>query len=549
MTDHTTTDRSKTDHTLTAGATTDRNRIDDSVTEDTAGNRTDDGTITDRCLPVSAILAAGFGMGFAGDQLLRASAGPGLNFFLLFVGLAASVWIVAQSGESPLSREASSWIGIGVLCGAALLWRGSDLVRFGTFLAACTAFALPALNAGGAWIKRSGILSLVEAVAGAGLHAAFGSARLINRERLGEVGTRTSRGAVQGVVRTAAGGALLALIPLVIFGALFISADEVFATIVGDFVTIDLQDFASHAAAIAVLSWLVCGYLVGVTSGTRLPSVLRLQSARPSLGIAEVATALALVDLLFLGFVTVQFRYLFGGGAWVEITPDLTYAAYARAGFFQLVAAVALAIPWLLTTHALLENHGLKARAKARWVFGGFAGVHLVLLLVIVASAIQRMLVYQTAYGLTEGRVVVTAALVWLTLVVLWFGATVFSGRRDRFAFGGLVTAYVLVGALQFINPAGLVARHNLDRIAELDGVDVEYLSSLGSDPAPLLVARLSELAEEEQCLVAGRLLSQWGPERPGEWRSFNLSESRAREAVYHELVTLRSMANQGECS
>ena len=432
--------------------------------------------MTDRALPVTAILAAGIGMGFAGDELLRASAGPGLNVFLLFVGLAVSVWIVAQSGESPLSREASSWIGVGLLCGAALLWRGSGLLRFGTFVAACTAFALPALNAGRAWIKRSGILDVFESVAGAGLHSAFGSARLINRENWGEVGTDTSRGAARTVVRTAFGGALLALVPLVVFGALFISADEVFATIIGDFVRIDLQAFASHLVVIAVLSWLACGYLVGVSSGTRLEGIRRLQPARPSLGIAEVATALGLVDLLFLGFVIVQFRYLFGGGAWVEVTPGLTYAAYARAGFFQLVAAVALAIPWLLATHALLGDRSLKARLKARWVFGGFAGVHLLLLLVIVASAIQRMLVYQTAYGLTELRVVVTAALVWLTVVVVWFGATVFSGRRDRFAFGGLVTAFVLVGALQLINPAGLVARHNLDRIAELGGVDVEYL-------------------------------------------------------------------------
>lgn len=151
------------------------------------------------------------------------------------------------------------------------------------------------------------------------------------------------------------------------------------------------------------------------------------------------------MDLLFLGFVIVQFRYLFGGGSWVEITPGLTYAAYARAGFFQLVAAVALAIPWLLATHTLLGERSLRARA----VFGGLAGVHLLLLMVVVASAIQRMQAYQTAYGLTELRVVVTAVLVWLTVIVVWFGVTVFSGRRHRFAFGGLVTAYVLVGALQ----------------------------------------------------------------------------------------------------
>ena len=501
--------------------------------------------MTDRALPVTAILVAGIGMGFAGDQLLRASGGPGLNFFLLFVGLAVSVWSVAQSGESPLSREASSWIGVGLLCGAALLWRGSGLVRFTTFFAACIAFALPALNAGRVWIKRSGIFDVVEAVAGAGLHSAFGSARLINRGNWGEVGTDTSRGATRTVVRTAFGGALLALVPLVVFGALFISADEVFATIIGDFVRIDLQAFASHLVVISLLSWLACGYLVGVSSGTRLPWVRRLQSAGPSLGIAEVATALGLVDLLFLAFVIVQFRYLFGGGAWVEVTPGLTYAAYARAGFFQLVAAVALAIPWLLVTHALLDDRGFMARS----VFATFAGVHFLLLLAIVASAIQRMLVYQTAYGLTELRVVVTAALVWLTVVVVWFGATVFSGRRDRFAFGALVTAFVLVGALQLINPAGLVARHNLDRMAELGGVDVEYLGSLGSDAAPLLVARLSELSDEAQCLVASQLLSQWGPERPSDWRSFNWSESRARHAVDDDLGTLRSLAGPGKCS
>ena len=501
----------------------------------------------DRALPVAAILPAGVAMGFAGDQLLRVPTGPGLNFFLLFVGLAASVWIVTQRGESPLSREASSWMGVGLLCSAALLWRGSDILHFGILVAALTAFSLPVLNAGRAWTMRSGVLDIVEAVAGAGLCSASGSARLMNRRHWDQVGvdTHTHRRTARAVARAAFGGVLLALVPLVVFGALFISADEVFATIVGDLARINLESFVSHLVVIAVLSWLACGYLVGALSGTRLAGIRRLKLARPTLGIAEVATALSLVDLLFLGFVIVQFRYLFGGGSWVEVTPGLTYAAYARAGFFQLVAAVALAIPWLLATHTLLGERSLRARA----VFGGLAGVHLLLLMVIVASAIQRMQAYQTAYGLTELRVVVTAVLVWLTVIVIWFGVTVFSGRRDRFAFGGLVTAFVLVGALQFINPAGLVARHNLDRIAQLGGVDVEHLGSLGSDAAPLLIARLDELPDEEQCLVARRLLHQWGPERPADWRSFNWSESRARHAVDDNLEQLRGLVDARNCS
>ena len=160
------------------------------------------------------------------------------------------------------------------------------------------------------------------------------------------------------------------------------------------------------------------------------------------------------------------------------------------------------------------------------------------------------MRAYQTAYGLTELRVVVTAVLVWLTVVVVWFGMTVFSGRRDRFAFGGLVTAFLLVGVLQFINPAGLVARHNLDRMAvQSVEVDIDHLSSLGSDAAPILIARLDELPEEAQCLVARQLLHQWGPEQPGDWRSFNWSKSRARLAVEDNLETLHSLAGASVCS
>ena len=499
----------------------------------------------DRSLPVAAILVAGIALGLAGDQLLRAPGGPGLNFFLLFVGLAASVWIVTRHGESPLGREAWSWIGVGLVCSAALLWRGSDILHSGTLVAAFTAFSLPALDAGRPWTKRSGVLDIFEAVAGAGVYSVSGSARLMDGRHWGHLGTDSNRRTARAVVRTALAGVLLALVPLVVFGALFISADEVFATIVGDLARINLETFASHLVVIAVGSWLACGYLVGASRGTRLAGIRRLKPARPTLGIAEVATALSLVDLLFLGFVIVQFRYLFGGGSWVEVTPGLTYAAYARAGFFQLVAAVALAIPWLLVAHSLLGERSLRARA----VFGGLAGLHLLLLMVIVASAIHRMQAYQTAYGLTELRVVVTAVLVWLTVIVVWFGVTVFSGRRDRFAFGGLVTAFVLVGALQFTNPAGLVARHNLDRIEQLGGVDAEHLGSLGSDAAPVLVARLDELPDEAQCLVARRLLHQWGPERPADWRSFNWSESRARHAVGDNLETLRSLEGAGDCS
>ena len=44
----------------------------------------------------------------------------------------------------------------------------------------------------------------------------------------------------------------------------------------------------------------------------------------------------------------VQFRYLFGGAALVQVSETLTYAEYARRGFFELVAVAALLLPIML---------------------------------------------------------------------------------------------------------------------------------------------------------------------------------------------------------
>ena len=504
-----------------------------------------------RTLPLPAILAAGVGMGFAGDFLLRAPGEPGLNITLLFGGLAASVGIVALSGGPRLSREAVAWLSVGLLFGTGLLWRGSEALRFLAFVSASAAFALPAFRAGRAWVRRGRIADLVEAVAASGIHSAFGAVRLLQRAQWDTVGTEETHRAARSVARSAGMGVLLASVPLAIFGALFLSADPVFAELLGNFVRIDLGAFASHLVVIAILSWLASGYLAGFTSGTRLDGLRGLGLELPTLRTSEVAVALGLVDLLFLGFVLVQFRYLFGGAEMVEVTPGLTYAAYAREGFFQLVVATALGLPWLLAADSLLAHR----ETPAWWTFRALAGVQLALLLAIVASAIQRMRAYLDAYGLTEDRFIATAVLLWLALLVIWFGATVLRGRRGRFTFGAMVSGFALIALLHLSNPTARAARSHLNRAEaglrrEPDSgsqLDITYLATLGSDATPTLVERLDKLAGRARCEVAGALLDRWEADQEWDWRNWNLADWRARRIVRAEGERLRAMAGGGE--
>jgi hypothetical protein len=204
------------------------------------------------------------------------------------------------------------------------------------------------------------------------------------------------------------------------------------------------------------------GGLAGFLTGTRPISLPEAFDARPSVGIVEIAIALALVDLLFAVFVGVQFRYLFGGSGLVEVTPGLTYAEYAREGFAQLALASALVLPSLLTADWLLH----RPRRRDALVFRVLGGLLLLFLVVIVASALQRVRAYQAAYGLTEARFYGAAFLGWLTVLAVWFAATVLRGRRERFAFPALVSGFAFVALLLSVNPDVRIARTNLERAA-----------------------------------------------------------------------------------
>lgn len=504
-------------------------------------------------LPVRAVFAAGLAFGVAGDVLLRGRGGPGVNLFLLFVGLGVAVWALSRRAGLALSREARVVLGVGILFAATFVLRASDALRQLAFLAAAMAFAIPAFHAGAAWLRHSGVSDQVETVAGAFANSFLGTFRLV----IAALNYRAGSGApaagsgqpgeVDGDLRWGVLRGLLLAIPfLVVFGALFMSADRMFADLVTNLVDLDYEQIAEHVFVTGLLTWLACGYLSGFLSGTRLRGLLEPFGTRPSVGVVEIGIAIALVDLLFALFVAVQFRYLFGGSSLVEVTPGLTYAEYVREGFGQLALACALVLPSLLGADWLLRRR----RPRDTHVFRALGGLLLLLLLVIIASALQRVRAYQAAYGLTESRFYGAAFVGWITLLTVWFAATVLRGRRERFAFPALVSGFAWIALLLAVNPDARIAQTNLGRASDVaaatergaERVDAHYLASLSADAVPTLLNALDDLPPQAGCVLAQGLLERWGPEGSVErdWRSWNWPIARAREMVSAEGDALR---------
>ncbi|MDG4827745.1 DUF4173 domain-containing protein [Solwaraspora sp. WMMD1047] len=311
----------------------------------------------------------------------------------------------------------------------------------------------------------------------------------------------------------------VSVVLLVVFGALFASADAAFA---------DLLGAALPAVSVPTLvRWVflfvvVGGWLLGAAYLLARPPDLGGLGGREPRRVRrwEWAVPLALLDALFALFVLVQITVLFGGAAHVLETSGLTYAEYARGGFWQLVVVSVLTLAVLAGAARWAPRADRTDRLLIRLLLGTLA----LLSLVIVGSALFRMNVYVEAYGATRLRLLVTACELWIGLVfglVLVAGVRLRAGWLPRVAVG---TAVLALLGLAVINPDRLIARTNIDR-SDTSQLDLGYLSELSADAVPEL-DRLP--APDRNCVltdIARRLDSD-------DWREANLGRAEARRII-----------------
>lgn len=483
------------------------------------------------------VLAVALVMGVLGDALFQAGP-PGINLLLWTGALLAGVAVLARQGLLTPAGE-GRWLAVPLLLFAAgAAWRASPTLLALDVLALLVTGALAVHYARTGHLRTAGLADYALALLLAAGQAIAGLLPLIFSDiQWPEIPrgrwTRQALAAVRGM--------LLAAPLLLVFGALFMAADAVFARMVSSLLRIDLDTWFRHGVRFACWAWVTGGLLRGAWQGPLL--VWRPAPAEPSgtgerppaawkpkvsLGTVEIGVALGLLNALFLAFVAVQFRYFFGGAALVEATTGLTYAEYARRGFFELVGVAALVLPLLLLAHWLLPGEG----AGGERLFRLLAGALVAMLAVIMASAAQRMRLYQQAFGLTELRLYTTAFMAWLAVLFAWFCATVLRGRRERFAFGGLVSGLVTLALLHALNPDALIVAANVRRLAAGRPFDAAYAASLSADAVPALIRALPALPEPERRAAAGMVLERWAPPQRVDWRTWNWGRTRARGAV-----------------
>jgi hypothetical protein len=459
--------------------------------------------------------------------------------------------LVRQSGR-PLPRESRIWLAAAVLFAAGLSWRDAELLQVFDVLAMLTALVLLAMSLDAIPVPSlvvARVRDLVRAAFGTGLEVATGVVPLLVRDAELHTALRpTDTGNARRI-----GRAMVITAPiLIVFTLLLTQADPVFGSFF-TFPDIDVEEILSHVVIAGFFAWVVAGWL-------RRSLLARPGAATPpipfplTLGVTDVTFALGALNVLFAAFVVVQIGWLFGGEALVLRTTGLSYAEYARRGFFELMFVAGLLLPVLLGAQALIPPSDVRTHRFYRRLT-----IPLVVLLgAMMFSAGARMRLYVQYYGISADRLYATAFMLWLAIVFVWLALTVLRSRPRPFATGLVVSGLVMLFTLNALNPDALVARANLARgdagRTGAAGADLRYVASLGGDAVPALVAALTApavavdtAAAGDRCAAARILLNRWTGERRARmahsWTQWNLARSRALRAVRAHEADLRQLA------
>ncbi|MEC3956262.1 DUF4173 domain-containing protein [Nocardia sp. CDC153] len=223
------------------------------------------------------------------------------------------------------------------------------------------------------------------------------------------------------------------------------------------------------------------------------------------------------LTIVFAAFVGTQIAVLFGGDGYVQRTAGLTYAEYARSGFWQLsiVSMLTLAVIGAVLRYARQETGG-----ERRWLRGAVAVV-CGLTLVIVASALHRMWTYQQAYGFTVMRLLVEVFEGWIALVYLLVLASLVRLRRGWVPRAAVGAAAVTLLSLAVLNPEGFVADRNIDRWQSGKRLDTDYLGTLSTDVLPAT----DRLPEPERAVIVNAVRARLSGDS---WQGWNYSRATA---------------------
>lgn len=216
-----------------------------------------------------------------------------------------------------------------------------------------------------------------------------------------------------------------------------------------------------------------------LSENTTLRVISAIRIAPAPLAAAAMTPAL-LIYVIF--FISQKNNYIY---ALTGLKPDgINYSDFARNGFFELCAVAAINAVIILAVTLFTR------RAKEKEpLIRVYSAIYSVFTLVLIATAISKMLLYIREYGLTRLRLLTSC---FMILLAICFGALLLAQfvRKIRLVGVFAISAILVLSAVTLIDTDRVIGEYNVN--AYLSGahkeIDTDHFYALGNGAVPSAV-------------------------------------------------------------
>lgn len=174
----------------------------------------------------------------------------------------------------------------------------------------------------------------------------------------------------------------------------------------------------------------------------------------------------------------------------------ITYANYAREGFFQLCIIAVINALMLLFFNVFMKRGG-KISNCLRKIYSVIISIFT---LILIATALSKMIMYIDSYGLTEKRVYTSWFMIFLGLIFILVIARLFF-KRIPIAPVAIILLAVMFSVIALLNVDSFIADYNVNSYinGELTTVDIDTIAELDESGVPALLNLEKHLENKEE--------------------------------------------------
>lgn len=295
-------------------------------------------------------------------------------------------------------------------------------------------------------------------------------------------------------------GVAIAVIPTVMIFNL-LSFDSSFTQLLDKIFDFDIDSVFTHIFSL-LFGIPVGAYIFGLfisSTDKKCEDVLTPDTCKKNMTNMRIAPAVtiltAVLPILFIYvvFFISQWDYYISGFTGV-LPENFSYAEYAREGFFQLCTVSVINLVIIILISLFLKRKGDKPSVILRVLSIVFS----LCTLILISTAVAKMVMYIDCYGLTPKRVYASWFMFVLALIFVLIIVKQFVSKLRVIALS-LAVLVVMFTALALSGVDGYIAQYNVDRYIDgsLSSVDIDAMEDLGDAAIPSMVRLYDVLFEK----------------------------------------------------